>query len=194
MVCKTSNGGGPLFPRGVKLADFELALGQNFLHFAETLFGARDERRIRELLQHGAVFLLGVDGILRIAVRLFHLLEVDVADLHLRLSGFRSVGEEGDEVLVFRFGLGKRGRATLLEPGIAHQQLGAHREFGVRIGVQQGLEVEAGHVVLAMLHGVVGLVEQLLVGLLRVDVHQGIRGQVDLFLFLIVLLGESVGG
>ena len=135
-----------------------------------------------------------MDGILRIAVRLFHLLEIDVADLHLRLGGLRRIGEEGDEVLVFGFGLGKRGGATLLEPGIADEQLGAHGELGVRVGVEQGLEVEASHVVLAMLHGVVGLVEELLIGLFGVDVHQGVRGEVDLFLLLLVLFGESVGG
>jgi hypothetical protein len=152
---QAGNGSGPLFARGIEFANFELALGENFLHFAETLLGARDERRVGELLEHGAVFLLGMDGILRIAVRLFHLLEVDVADLHLRLGGLRRIGEEGDEVLVFGFGLGERGGATLLEPGIADEQLGAHGELGIRVGVEQGLEVEARHVVLAMLHGVV---------------------------------------
>ena len=152
------------------------------------------EGRIGKLLEHGAVFLLGMDGILRIAVRLFHLLEVDVADLHLGLGGLRSVGEEGDEVLVFRFGLGEGGGATFLEPGVADGELGAHAVLGVPIGIEQGLEVEAGDVVLAMLHGDHGLVEEFLVGLLRGDVGQGIGAEVDILLFLWLFGGEGGRG
>ena len=57
----------------------------------------------------------------------FHLHVVDVGDLHLGFGSFRLVGEEGDEVLVFRFGPGsERQSAAFFEPRVTDRQLGAH--------------------------------------------------------------------
>ena len=125
-------------------------------------------------VDHVPVFLLGVLRVVEVAVGLLHLLVVDVAHLHLRFGRFGRIGEEGDEVLVLGFGLGQRGGAAFLEPAVADGELGAHPVFGVRIGVEHGLQVEPGHVVLALLQGDHRLVEELLVGLLGVDIGQGI--------------------
>ena len=100
-----------------------------------------------------------------------------------------SVGEEGDEVLVLGFGLGERRGAALLEPAVAHGQLGAHPVLGLGIGVEHGLQVEPGHVEAALLHGDHGLVEEFLVGLLGVDAGQRVGAQVLVLLLLGLLVG-----
>ena len=136
------------------------------------------------------VLALGVLGIGVIAVRLFHLLVVDVAHLHLRFGRLGSVGEEGDEVLVFGLGLRQRRRAALLEPAIAHRQFGAHPVLGVRIGIEHGLQVEPRHVEAALLHSQHRLVEEFLVGLFGVHAGQRVGAQVLVLLVLgLFLLG-----
>ena len=82
------------------------------------------------MIDHVPVLLLGALGVGVVAVRLLHLLVVDVADLHLRLGRFRRIGEEGDEVLVLGLGLGQGRGAALLEPTVAHAP--AWRASGTR--------------------------------------------------------------
>ena len=142
-------------------------------------------------------------GVGVVAVGLVHLAEVDVADAHLGLGGLGRVGEEGDEVLVLLLGLGEGSGSTLLEPAIGDAKLGAHHVLRVGVGVEQGLEVEAGNIVASALHGVHGLVVERLVGelgVLRLDgvdlldllvLFFGVLGQDD---FLIFLLFANLGG
>ena len=134
--------------------------GQNLLHFQQTLLGLRHQRAVGELQNHLAIFFLGAPGVRGIAVRLLHLAEVDVGDLHLRFRRFRHVGEEGDEVLVLALRLRQGGSAAFLVPGVADGQLGAGNILGIGIGVDQRLQAEARDVVFAVLHRVIGAIEQ----------------------------------
>ena len=52
---------------------------------------------------------------------------------------------------------------------IGDGELGLHLELGFGVGIQEGLEVETGDIVVATLHGVVGLVVEDLVGERRVQ-------------------------
>ena len=182
------NGSGVILPASVIEANLGFALGQNLLHVAQLLLGAGRQRRVREQIDHRAVLPLGVLGVRIVAVRLLHLLVVDVAHLHLRLGGFRGIREEGNEVLVLGLGLSEGRGAALLEPGVAHGQLGAHPVLGVGIGVEHGLQVKPRHVVAALLHGDHGLVEELLVGLPRFHAGQRVDAQILVFFMFGLLL------
>ncbi len=107
-------------------------------------------------------------GLRVIAVRLVHLPEINVADAHLRLRGLRRVGEEHAEVRILRLGLGQRRRAALLVPAIRDRQLGAHLVLRVGIGIQQRLQVQPRHIVVALARSRDRLVVQLLIRQLRV--------------------------
>src|SRR5205807_6586664 len=80
--------------------------------------------------------------------------------------------EEGNEVLVFKFGLSQGRGAALGVPGIADLQLSASNVLRIGVGVDQGLQGHACHVEAVVLHGVHGTVEQHLVRLLGADVRQ----------------------
>ena len=162
---------------GIERADGVLPRCQDLLRLAQALLGARHQCGVGELLDHQPVFLLGALGVGWIAVRLLHLHVVDVGDLHLRFGGFGLIGEEGDEVLVLGLRLLQRCCAAFLVPGIADGQLGAHLVLRFGIGVQQGLQIQAGHVELALLERGHGLVEQLLIRLLGGDAGQRIGGR-----------------
>ena len=136
---KAGDGGHKIFTALVIAADLEFALAQNLLHVAQFLLGARDEGRIREHVDHLPVFLLGHLRVGKVAVGLLHLLVVDVSHFHLGFGGFRSIGEEGDEVLVFGFSLSQRSRPAFLEPCIADRKLGPHAVFRLGVGVKQRL-------------------------------------------------------
>ena len=88
---------------------------------------------------------------------------MDVGDFQLRFCRLRHVGEEGDEIAVFRFCLGQRSRSTLRVPGIRHRQLGARQVLRIRISIDHGLKSDAGHFEAIVLHGVHGAVKQDLV-------------------------------
>ena len=107
-----------------------------------------------------------------VAIRLFHLLIMDVGELELCLGRLRHVGEEGFKILVFDFGLGQRGGTALGVPGISHRQLGARNVFRIRIGVDQGLQRHSRDFEAVVLHRVHGPVKQYLVGLLGAEVRQ----------------------
>ena len=104
-------------------ADLRFPLCQNLLHIAQLLLGARNQRGIRKHVDHGPVFLLRIQRVGVVAVGLLHLLVVDVAHLHLCFGRFRRVGEEGDEVVVLRLGLGQ-GRGTTVSDQATPQDLG----------------------------------------------------------------------
>ena len=63
------------------------------------------ELAVGELQHELLAFLLRAQGVHGVAIRLFHLLVVDVADLFLRFGGLFHRGIEQDEVLVLGFGL-----------------------------------------------------------------------------------------
>ena len=130
-----------------------------------------------------------------VAVGLLHLLVVDVRNLHLRFGGLRGIGEEGDEVLVLSLGLRVGRLAALFEPTVAHGQLGAHPILRLGIGVEHGLQVEAGYVIAAFLQGHHGLVKEFLVRLFGVHAGQRVRAQVVGLLFLVLggALGRNAG-
>ncbi len=113
-----------------------------------------------------------------VAVRLLHLLVIDVGHLHLRLGRFGGGREEGDEILVFGLGLRQSRRTALFEPGVAHRQLGAHPVLRLGIGVQHGLQIQPGHIEPALLQRDHGLVEEFLIGLLRIHIGKRVGAQI----------------
>ena len=121
-----------------------------------------------------AVFVFGAARMRVITVRLFHLPVMDIGHFQLRFGGFRHVGEERYEVLVFNLRLRQRRAAALVVPGVANAQLGAGNVLRIRVSIDQRLQREPGDVVLAMAHGVHGAVEEHFVGLLGIDVGERI--------------------
>ena len=83
---------------------------------------------------------------------------------HLGFCSFRSIGEEDAEVSILRFSLGEGRGAAFLVPGVRDGELGAHLILRVRVGVQHGLQIQAGDVKVALLDGDVGFVVE---GLIR---------------------------
>ncbi len=174
-------------PKVVKPSNSEFAIRQHFLHLQQALLSLGYQLAVGELQDQIPVLILGALGVRVVAVRLFHLLILDVGNLQLRLSRFRHVGKERDvsrfrhvgkerdEVLVFLFGLRQGGRAAFGVPGIAYRQLGASDEFGIRISIDQSLQRDSGHVEAVMPHRVHGLVKQDLVRLLGPDIRQRIN-------------------
>ncbi len=191
---KAGKGGNVVFAAPVVAADFEFALGQDLLHFTQALLGARNQRGIGKHVDHLPVFLLGLFGVDGIAVGLFHLLVVDVGDLHLGFGSLGGIGEEGNEVLILGFGLGESGGASLFEPGVTDRELGAHAEFRLGVGIEQSLKVEPGHVIAALLHGDHRLVVEFLVRLLRLHTGERIGIQVVCLLRLLFLDVGGIGG
>src|SRR5579862_408203 len=175
----------------VEVSDHVFAARQHLLHLQQTLLGLRDERTVGELQDHLAILFFGAQGVGGIAVRLLHLAEVDIGDLHLRLSRFGHVGEEGDEVLVLAFGLGHGGGAALGVPGVADGQLGARYILRIGVGVDERLQAEARDVVLAVLHSIQRAIEEHLVGLLGVDVGDGVGNLLALLFLAAGVLGRA---
>src|SRR5581483_5368488 len=139
-----------------------------------TLFRFRKKFAVGILLDELLIFLFGAHSMGEVAVRLLHLLVVDVGDLELRLGGLGHVGEESLEIAIVGFGLCKSGAAAFGVPRIGFRKLGARDEFGIRIGVDQGLQNHPGLIEAVVLHLVHGAVEQHLVGLLGAYVREGI--------------------
>jgi len=84
-----------------------------FLNLAQPLLRPRGELAIGKLHQHLAALVLRPQGVHGVAVGFFHLLEVNVANLLLRLGGFFHGGIEEYEILVFRLGLSQAARSAL---------------------------------------------------------------------------------
>ena len=152
------------------MPDDVLPLGQHLLHLQQPLLGLRHQRAVRKLHDELAILFFGAPGVGRIAVRLLHLLVMDVGDLHLRFRRLGHIGEEGDEVLVLAFGLRHGGGAAFLVPGIANRQLGAGHILRIGIGIDQRLQAQPGDIVLVVLHRIHGAVEQHLVWLFGIDI------------------------
>ena len=156
----------------VETSNLKFALAQHFLHFQQTLLRLRHQLAVRILQNHLSIFVLGALGVRVIAIRLLHLLIMNVGDLQLRLRRFRHVGEEYLEVTVLLLRLRQSRGSTLRIPRVAHRQLGARDELRIRISVDQGLQRQPRHVEAIVPHGVHGLVEQNFVRLLRPEIGQ----------------------
>ena len=152
----------------IQRADTELAIGQHFLNVAQLLLCQGSELAVGELQNELLAFLLRAQGVHRVAIRLFHLLVVDVADLFLRLGGLFHRRVEQDEVLVLGFGLRQPVGAAFAEPGVGDGELGLGQIFARVVGVDQVLQQQTRDFEPAVLDIVDGLVEQHLIGLLRV--------------------------
>ncbi len=164
----TRNGRRPVLAGRIVVRDVGLAGRKNLLHLAQPLLRLRNQCRLRELLQHQPVLLLRMDRLRIVAVGLVHLPEVDVTHTHLGLGSFRSVGEEGDEVLVLALGLRQRGSSALAVPAVSNRQLRLHLVLRVRIGVQHRLQIQTGDVEVSLLGGFERLVVELPIGKLRI--------------------------
>ena len=88
-------------------------------------------------------------------------------DLHLGVGGFIQEGKEDDEILVFVDRLRQVRRATLFVVGVGDGELGFGQVFAVRVGIDQGLEIESRLDEFAALYVVHGPVIENLVGLDR---------------------------
>ena len=161
-------------PQVIEASDVVFALGQNFLYFAQALLGFLQKFAVGILQDHLPVFFLGAHRVRVVAIGLFHLLVVDVRDFQGSLGGFRHVRKEGAEILVLDFRLLESGGAAFGVPGISDGQLGAGDEFGIGIGVNQGLQRHACDVKAVVLHRVHGAVEQHLVRLFRAHIRERI--------------------
>ena len=109
-----------------------------------------------------------------VAIRLFHLLIVDVGNFQLRFRRLRHIGKEGFKILIFDFGLRQRCSSAFRIPGIGHGQFGASNVFRVWISIDQGLQRNPRHVEAVMLHGIHSAIEQNLVRLLGAHIGQRI--------------------
>ena len=137
-----------------------MPLGQHFLHLTQTLLCLGHQLGILgPLLDQLTVFVLRTHGVRIVAVRFLHLLVVHVGDFELRLSSLGELRKESDEVLVFDFSLLVGRGCTLGVPGIAHCELRAGDKFGIRIGIDEGLQGNASDVVLALFHRIHRAVE-----------------------------------
>ncbi len=135
------------------------------------MFCLRDQFAVRKLQDEVPIFVFRTLGVSVVAVSLLHLLILNVSDFELGFGGLRHVGEERNEIAVFLFRLRQRGRPPFGIPGIAHRQLGTRDKLGIRIGVNQRLQRDTGHVEAVVLHGVHGLVEKDLIRLLGTDIR-----------------------
>ena len=88
------------------------------------LFRERRKFAVRKLRQKLPAFGLRAYSLVLVAIRLFHLLVVDIANAVLRLRRFFHRGIEEDEVLIFRFGLSHPVCSALSIPAIGDRQLG----------------------------------------------------------------------
>ena len=149
-------------------ADAELAVGQHFLNVAQLLLRQGRELGVGELQDQLLAFLLRAQCVHRVAVRLFHLLVVDVADLFLGFGGLFHRGIEEDEVLVLGFGLRQPVAAAFAEPGVGDSEFGLGQIFAGVVSVDQVLQQQASNFETAVLDIVDGLVKQHLIGLLRI--------------------------
>src|SRR5262249_27785834 len=102
----------------IKDADAEFGLRQHLLNFTQPLLSGGREFAVGELKQQVLALLLGAQRVHRVAIRLLHLLVMDIADLLLRLGGLFHLRIEQDEILVFGLGLRQAVSAALAIPGV----------------------------------------------------------------------------
>jgi len=162
-------------PKVIEPSDSKFAIRQHFLDLQQPLLGLGDQLAVGKLQDQIPILILGSLGVGVVAVRLFHLLILDVGNLQLRLSRFRHVGKECDEVFVFLFGLRQGSGAAFGVPGIAHRQFGARDEFRIGISIDQRLQGDSGHIEAVMPHRVHGLVKKNLVRLFGPDIRQRVH-------------------
>ena len=128
----------------IKSRHLEIALREHFLGLAQVLLGLRTQLAVGIFLQESLEFGFGLHGFGMVAVRLFHLAVMRHADLHLRVRGFVQEREESPEVGIFHDGLFQARRAAFLVIGIGDGKLCLGQVFAVRVGVDQGLQGQAG--------------------------------------------------
>jgi hypothetical protein len=151
-----------------------LVRSQNLLHIAQLLLGLGRELAIGILQQQLAALVLGADGVHGVAIRLVHLLVMDIANPFLGLRGFLHVRIEQLEVLVFGFGLRQTMRAAFAEPTVGNGQLGFGQILAAVVGVDERLQGQPRDLIAAMLYIVDGPVEKHLIGLFG-DLGDGVR-------------------
>ena len=79
------------------------------------------------------------------------------ADLHLRVGRFVKKGEKGNEVFIFGDRLNHAGRAAFFVKRVGRAQFRFGEIFAIRIGIDQGLKIEAGLGVMAVLQEIEAL-------------------------------------
>ena len=103
-----------------------------------------------------------------VAIGFVGLLEVDVADLHLRFGRLFHLRIEQDEVLVLSLSLRPTVRAGFAHPAVGDGQLGLGQVLAGVVGIHQGVQGQARDLVAAVLDVLDGLVEEDLVRLLSI--------------------------
>ncbi len=145
-----------------------LSFRDDFLDVAQLLFRLFAEHAVRPLQQQLATFLVGAHRMCVVAVRLDHLVVVDLADALLGFGRLFHRREERDEVVVLGFGLRQAMAAALAIPAVGDCQLRLGEILAVRVGIDQRLEREPRNIIPMLLEIADRLVKQHLVGLLRV--------------------------
>ena len=138
------------------------------MNFAQSVLPQRSELAVGELRQKQLALLFRAEGVFVIAVRLFHLLVVDVADLLLRFGRLFERRIKEYEIFIFRLRLGHSVRTTFTEPAIGNCQLCLSQEFACIVGVHQRVERDARDLIPPAFDIGDGFIEQYLVWLLRV--------------------------
>ena len=103
-----------------------------------------------------------------IAIRLFHLLHVNGANLFLSFCGLFHGGVEQNEILVFSFGLSHAVGSTFAEPAIGNGQLGFGHEFAGIVSVHQRLQRDSGNFIAATFNIANRFIEQHFIWLLGI--------------------------
>src|ERR1019366_3207944 len=152
----------------IQCAHAEFAIGQHLLNVAQLLLRQGSELAVGVCRDELFAFLLRAQRVHGVAIRLFHLLVVDVADLFLGFGGLFHGRIEQAEVLVFGFSLRQSVTAAFTEPSVGDGQLGLGQIFAGVVGVDEVLQQQARDFETGVLDIVDGLVKQHLVGLLGV--------------------------
>ena len=152
----------------VERSHLVLAIGQRFLNLPEKLLGFGNEGAVRKLNDQLPAFVFGPDGLARIAIRLLHLPNVNLADFLLRFGGFLHGGIEEDKVLVLGFGLSQTRRSALAIPTVGDRQLSFRQKLALIVGIDERVQSNPRDFKTAVFDVVDGFVEQHLVGLLGV--------------------------
>src|ERR1700733_4069678 len=90
-------GGGIITVLEIETAHQVLTFGKGFLNIAQKLFGLVDVLAVGELRDERATFVFGAESLRWVAIRLVHLLVMDLADLFLGFGRLFHGGIEQDE-------------------------------------------------------------------------------------------------